>query len=329
MQAFSRFLFAVTVCGFFSASAHGVDVTAGINFAGPSQDFSLGLEIKPGSTINVVGDGRYHVFDTFLGSSHLDIDIPNQTVALSLNPNKTVLVSDPTGSATIGFDNVTAGNATLANTVIDFRNGATWNFAFNPIVFNLDIEAIGNVGLKLDIAGSITAFTFTQDAGSVVSAGPFGGLPGDLVVSYNLTVDARAQDVIGGVDFDLGEIASISDTTISNQNLPAATTLTEVPGLYPRDLKTELALDLTGLPSDFLTFPFSVTDSVSQNEGHGAGNLDLNINFIIDAELAISDLFYFLNDTLTGVIIPEPSTLTLLGFGVFGSVFIRRRRRTR
>jgi len=332
------------LCGLFAASAQAIDVTEGINFAGPSQNFNLGLTVKgpanpdgtlqPFGKITVFGDGEFHELDVDAGffdiSSHQDIDIPFQEVNLSLNPDTVTFSSSPVGSATLGFDNVTLDNATLANTEINFNNSTTWNFAFDQITFDIDVSGLlGNVKLRLDITGSITALSFTQDPGTV-SAGIVTNLPGVLVADYEISVTAEIDEVIGDFGFDLGEIFSLDDSTDSAVDLPGGLVLTDLGGGAPSDLKVDYGLDLSPLPSSFLTFPFSQPETtVSQIQGHGTGNVDLNLTYSIEANLVLDNVLYALNDTLVGVVVPEPCSLGMLGLGILSSAAIWRRRRTK
>ncbi|NOY41229.1 MAG: PEP-CTERM sorting domain-containing protein [Planctomycetes bacterium] len=325
---FRKSFLSIFLGSLFAASAHAADVTGGVNFGGPTQDFSLDLSVTPGSTITVSGSGVYHLVHNFLFNVDQDINIPLQTRPISLNPDTITFSSDPVGSATVGFDNVSLANGTLSDTIIDFRNGATWNFQFDPIIFDVDIEDVADgVELRLDISGSITAFSFEQDPGTepVASNGIY-SLPGFFVAGYNTSITAELTDVLG-VDFDLGEISSTSNTSNIAENLPGAMTLTDLGGPVPSDLGVDLDLDLSGLPPALLTFPLDTSGQVSQVEGHSTGNLDLTVDYVVDADLVLSNLLYALNGSLAGVVVPEPGSFVLMSVGMFGASTWRRRRR--
>lgn len=299
-----------------AASALAAQESAPVTFSGPAQQFSIGLGAS--ANVTVEGHGNYHVTEVF-GGLHETITIPHQTRSLDLNP--TTLTSNPVGGATIGFDQGTLANPTLADLNVDFRNGAAWNFAFNPIVFDLDVEDVGNVGLRLNLFGSIGQISFAADPGAV-PASPGYGIPGQFTTAISGTVTAVAQDVIGGVDFDLGQIASLDSMNVSSFVLPGSMALSTNGPPYPSILFADLDLNLP------ISVPLSISQSghIEQVEGHGSGNVDLFLDYSIDGNLILSNLNYSLHGFANDAVVPEPGSFALAGLGGVGLLVWCRKR---
>ncbi len=285
-----------------------------ISFSGPGQTFGLDLAVD--GTITLNGNGLIHVNEGFL-SSHKDFVIPVQTHPLVMN---TTLTSNPAGTATVSFDSETLANRRVGPVNVDFRNGAPWNFAFAPVFADVDVETIGNVDLRLDMTGSVTQFSFNAPPPSV-SANPFFFLPGQLTLAITGTVTGIAQDVIAGIDIDLGVLTTINETEIIDIPLPGQMSLTPSGGPFPQDVGVVLA---AAIP---ISIPLTIDTmgNVVDIQGHGSGNVDINsLDYTIDADLIFSNLNYHLESTIPNALVPEPSTLVLTALAVVGLLARRR-----
>jgi hypothetical protein len=309
-----RGLLCALVLAALAAGAKAQPTTAPVTFSGPDQQFSLGLGASGDATVS--GNGVYRLVDNNFLKIREQIDIPQQTRPLQMS---TTLVSNPAGSATIGFDNPSLANGTLANLNVDFRNGAGWGFAFTPMVFDVNVQDVGNIGLRLEISGSVTGLSFVADPGATPL---LTAAPGTWTANISGHVTGVAQDVIGGADFDLGELTTFDTTGSVVFPFISNTLLASAGPPNPSDLTVDLGFLLP------LSIPISLDTSghVDHVEGPGTGNLDLFVDYSINGDLTFSNLDYALHGTIPGVLVPEPSSFVLAGLAACG-LFVWRRKR--
>jgi hypothetical protein len=311
MFRISFFFFPVLAAAILASTAGtalAADVNTGVAFAGPEQDFSLTVSFN--GTLTGTGNGRLKDVYPFGGDEAFTI---NDSSPVVLNP--TTFVSDPVGTATIGHDNVTLDDRTLANLDVDFRNGANWPFQFNPIDIDVDFDNLGNQTLRFDISGAITQFDFLQDPGAVPAPYSYTA-PGTADTTVHTVVTAKMLDILFGMDIDLGEVANDNSQNSSDLDLLGYMTLASLGGLFPQDMLAELELNI---PLSF-TFPVTLTDTVVESNG----DYDLTMNYTLNGTYTLSNLLYHLEDTAEGAIVPEPTSLVLLALG--GLMMPRRRK---
>jgi hypothetical protein len=285
------------------------------------------------------GSGTYYSWVGWPVSSwaSLTISFSNQTVGVGTDPDTINLSSNPTGNGLTTFEVVTdtLKQGTLDDSLIDLKDGATWNLALDDITLSGEVNTLGiPVDLTLETSGSITSLVFDQTSGptgtllsyTFPSASYLTAPSGNISAGYNVNIQGEI-DVGGLFTIDLGTLLNLSDTLNEALPLPLVNTmtLTELPagdGVYPKDVEIHIN---TGLPT--LSLPFSTTASISENTYGGNKNPYYKINATVDADAAVTldgasmDLY----DTIVGAI-PEPATVAVLGLG--GALFgLARRRR--
>jgi len=254
-----------------------------ITFTGAGQHF--GLTVSFDGTLEVSGNGIIRDVYPFGGDE--DFGIPYQVLPVVVNT--TSFISDPVGGATIGFDNVTLENMTLAALNVNFRNGADWSLAFQPIDIVVDFQHIGHQTLRFEISGAITQFDFRQDPG-IVPATPVYWAPGTADTTVQGAITAAFQDVIFGMDIDLGEIADINEIDSAGLDLPGLMTLTPLGGEFPQDLLAAFDVDVPFT----LNLPINVADTVIEDDP----DYYVNITYALDGTLTLSNLAYHLEDVV-------------------------------
>ena len=299
-------MFALLDTAFQSAFANST--TSAVIFNGPEQDFSLTISFN--GTLTVNGTGQLKDVLPFGGDVDFAIDDSSPVVL-----QETTFASDPDGTATIGYDKVTANDKMLADLDVDFRNGADWSFQFDPTDIDVDFDIIGTQTLRFEILGAITQFDFLQDPGAV-PATPGYSAPGTAETTLEGTISAAFQDVALGTDIDLGEVAGLNESSSSDLDLFGGMTLTSLGGLFPRDMLAELDLNL---PIS-LTFPVDLEGTANESND----DFQLNMNYSLTGSVTLSNLLYHLEDTVAGALVPEPASLALFLFGAF-QVLLRRR----
>jgi len=305
-------------------SAHtlrAAGVTENVTFTGQHQDF--GLDITASGSLTVSGTARIHVDVPLFGDTHADVTIPLQTIPFSLSPNPLNLVSDPSGSATVGYDDVDLSGATLSDLNVDFRNGTAWNFGVTPIVaqanVNFGILPSFGVDLIFDIGASLSTFDFagsgpatvTPSGGSFPSQQYFFAQPGTLTAAITGGVNARVET--GLFNTNLGQVASLNLTsTDTGFVLPGGMTLTAANGPPATVVDTQLGLSVP------FSLPFSISDagSIITNDPHGNGSLDTNINYSLSGDFTLGNLDYSLDSGP-----PGPRTDSMLYGGNAGRFF--------
>ena len=274
-------------------------------FSGSLQDF--GLTITGGGTLTVNGTARvHHIIDVPIFPdihTHTDINIPLQTLPISLSPSTVNLTSDPSGSATVSYDDVDLSGAGLSDLNVDFRNGATWNFGLSDVVIQADVDPpdlIPNFDADITLSTSVSVDTFSFSSVGPATAFPSSGSFPTVqrtVVQNGTLIAALSGSVTGSADLgifgnsSLGQIASISTSTTDNDfNLPGQMTLTAQDGPPATQVTTNLSLNLP-LSIDL---PFNISDTIVQNEPHADGSLDVGLSYTLAGNITLSNLDYSL-----------------------------------
>ncbi len=318
-----------------SAGAYADMVSPGVNFGGGGD--SLTASLTATGTATVGGSGSYYYWVGWPGEfwTEVTISFDNQNVGLGTNPDTINVSKDPTGTGQVSFERLfqTLDDRSQDDLVVDLLGGSPQNLALDRIT--LEGTAIGfvDVEVHLDAYGSITQLGFDQTGGATI--GGDGQFPvassvviatGDATAGYTVGVDGELE-IPGLLTVDLGTLVDLSGTeSLTGLPLPGTLTLEEIgtEGVYPKDVTYHLGGGL----DEAIDVPFTTSGSESINTY--AGNHDayykVNFNYNFDGNLSIDNISFDLYDTINGII-PEPTTVAVLGLGGALLSLSRRRRK--
>jgi hypothetical protein len=294
----------------------------------PTTGFTATLEAFGTVTLN--GSGRVNTL--FGGSS--SFNIPNQTRNVALQGGSVSVAANSAG--VIGFDfnnDPSAPNILGLNSAnLDLLNGTSVPFSFQNIGVSLSVSGV-NLTLDLATSGVLNSLAFNSSAvGTLFAPGnPSSGylLPGTLDVGGSIS----ATGSILGISLGSLLNESLNETGIdafgSLGGLPGSATLSTIttPDPLSDDLAANFALPNLGIP-----FETTINESgqVINNPGSGGfGTLrSLTLNYQFDVGLRLTNISYNVSGVAPGaLVVPEPGSILLAGFGMVGVAVLGVRRR--
>jgi hypothetical protein len=287
----------------FSAPAKAITIPGGpgplINFDGPAQTFNATGSAS--GTLVSQGSGVLLGFFPFVLNPNPQTDTISLKSPVNINSNPQ---TDPAYSTSI--DVTGSGDLVDINGLdLDILNGAKGSIEINTIV--IEISNVLLNAITIDFKADITGMRFDQTAGANYVLG--GGGSGTFEVPGELTVDLtniKAQ-IFGSLD------VPVSDQQITT-SLPLSgnwTTTSLGGGSY------KLELDGAGSLAVPLTLLTALQTSLTDLGGITASfTADLNASVNIAFSYHLEDVF----------VIPEPSSVALLGIGLVALVPVLRRR---
>jgi hypothetical protein len=281
-------------------------------FDGTEQDFAGSLTASGTLTSQGVG---------LLFGSPFVLSPNPQTDPVGLNPDTISISSDPMSltadqsgtpeTTVIGIDTASfPGDVTdISDLNIDLLNGVTQTFALDTLNLELLIFNVLPGNLDIDVSGRLKQLLFYQDPGAAVTVGDStaGG------ATYAISGIARA--VIDATVAVLGKsliVISLVDQTLDTPLVLTGTVTSSVVNT------TDVAASFDGSALIGAPLTLSTTLATALGSVGFTGTIDLasSINVGVSYHL----------ECLCEGIIPEPSTIVLLGLGIVGCIPVIRRR---
>jgi hypothetical protein len=286
----------------FSAPAKAIIVPGGpgpyINFDGNAQTFSATGNAS--GTLVSKGSGVLLGFFPFVLNPNPQTDTISLKSPVNINSNPK---TDPTYATSI--DATGSGDLVdIFDLDVDLLNGSKGTIEANTIV--IEISNIILNAITIDFKADITGMRFDQTGSALVTGG---GGSGAFAVDGDLTADLSnvQATIFGSIPLPVG------DQSITT-SVPLAGTWTSTPlggGSYKLELNGGGALAVP------LTLMTALVTSLTDLGGVSASfTADLNASVNIAFSYHLEDVF----------VIPEPSSVALLGIGLVALVPVLRRR---
>jgi len=279
-------------------------VVVPINFTGTAQDFSATASL----TGNVHADGSGATKNIFNQISKFNFTAPLDH-PLKLDPTPVVFGSDPkTDPLGTTFDLSALNLFDMQDTDLDLLNGKSATIAIDTITITTNSSSSLLKALTVDISGNLTQLSFVQTGAPTILGGGGSGtfsLPGDI----SLTLTGANAKLAGLINVALPDIAGSF-----SQALTGTWTLTG-PG-------NNLKISLDGSYS--IDAPLSVVTALALSTGIPILLPGLTVSTTLDLAASLHlALSYHLEQT--GLVVPEPGSVVLLGVGLLCfAPFLRR-----
>ncbi len=271
-------------------------VTVPINFTGPAQDFDLTVDL----TGNIFANGSGAVLNTkakiepfkFTAPLNHSLSLFGGAITTSSDPK-----TDPLGTQ-FDFVNNSPQLVNMTDLDLDLLNGQTVDFALDTIFLTTNSTVSLLKSISIDVSGTLTGLRFDQTAPAIVVGGPSSGtfaVGGDLTATVDnllAVVFGLLQVPVGTQQVTLPFVLNGSWTTSG----PLGSAKIELDGGLSADIPISLMTNLTTAITDVLSLTISSTVDL-------AASLTLAYN-------------YSLEQSGLNLIIPEPSSIILLGLGL-------------
>lgn len=327
-------------------NARGVTIDSSIllgpsNGAGNVGNFSGTLSLGSGSQLQLGSNaisGNYQQHLVFF-NSNIGFSAQNQTANLTLNPSSiSMSTNNSSGTADLSYDNVAPGSPQTLNSFnANLSDGAVANVQINSSAIAMS-TSLGTFNLTPQFNGTLSGISFASSQGVDVSGG--GSLiPGTFSAVINGSVTGSLS-VAGLFNIGLGTLYQFPTNTVVTFDgaLPSAVVLSDTgvpfPGAETNTDKNNLLADFNAALGNMqIPFAFSAALNTNQNfsvGGSSSGVTSIKIqNTTLVANLVLSGLSFDLSGQAPNVLVPEPSTFTLIGVALVGFVAVLARRKAR
>jgi hypothetical protein len=288
----------------FLTSSSAKAVVVPINFTGAAQDFSATATLT--GNVNAVGSGATkNIFNQISKFNFTPpLDHP-----LKLDPTPVIFSSDPkTDPLGTTFDLSATTLFDMFDTDLDLLNGKTAPIAIDTITITSNSSSSLLKSLTVDISGTLSQLNFVQTGAPTILGGGGSGtftLPGDI----SLTLTGAKASLAGLINIDIPDISGAF-----SQDLTGTWTLSG-PG-------NNLKISLDGAYS--ISAPLSVQTALAISTGIPILLPGLTVSSTLDLVASLNlALTYHLEQT--GLVVPEPGSVVLLGVGLLCfAPFLRR-----
>jgi hypothetical protein len=210
------------------------------------------------------------------------------------------------------FDDVTWDLLNVSNLHLDLLNGVTPEFSIDPLFLELIISGAFPGSLDITLDAKVLSLGFWQDADSTITVNPDGTfeIPGKIMGTF----DGTAEALSGAVEVATFEAEAFESDIV----LVGTVTATAQGGPDPQDVLVSFDGDID------LNIPLDIPDEVIAFGDNNVGATG-TINLFSSVNLAVS---YHLETMLEDVhvVIPEPSSVVLLGLGLIALIPVARRK---
>jgi len=274
-------------------------VTVPINFTGTEQNFDATIDL----TGNLFAAGSGAVVNTknkvepfkFTAPFNHPLTLFGGPIAISSDPK-----TDPLGTT---FDISPAGQLVSTTDLdVDFLNGQTADFALDTLFLTTNSTVSLLKSISIDVSGTLTGLSFDQTGASVVVGGPTSGtfaVDGNL----NANIDNLLAVVFGLLQVPVGTQSISLPGALTGSwatSGPANNTKITLDGVIDLNVPISLLTNLTTSLTDVLSLTISSTVDL-------AGSLTVSVA-------------YHLEQSGINLVIPEPSSIVLLGLGICGAL---------
>ena len=297
---------AVATLGLVSAS-RALAVTVPINFTGTEQNFDATIDL----TGNLFANGSGSVVNTKNKIEPFKFTAPlnhalglagGLPITLSSDP-----ITDPAGTT---FDLPAADQISKISALnLDLLNGTTADFALDTIIITTNSTVSLLKEISIDLSGTLSDLRFTQTGAAILTGGAGSG---------TFSVDGELSATVDNL---LAVIFGLLQVPVGTQSISTPFTLSGSWTSTGPSNNVKVTLDSTmdlAVPLSLLT---NLTTSITQV-------LSLTISSTIDlaASLTINTALHL---EQSGIVIPEPGSMVLLGLGLlaFAPLVVRRIRR--
>lgn len=268
-------------------------VTVPIDFTGTEQNFDATIDL----TGNLYADGSGAVVNTkakvepfkFTAPFNHPLSLFGGAVAISSDPK-----TDPLGTS-MDFGPPTQ-LVDINDLDVDFLNGQTSDFALDTIFITTNSTVSLLKSISIDVSGTLTGLRFDQTGASIVLGGPGSG---------TFAVDGELS---ANIDNLLAVVFGLLQVPVGTQSitLPGALTgnwtSTQVAGPLHK-IELDGVIDLNVPISLITNLTTAITDVLSLTI---SSTIDLQASLTVSVAYHLEDLY----------VIPEPSSIVLLGLGL-------------
>jgi hypothetical protein len=332
----ARLAIAALLAAFVAANnsqVHAAVITSNIPVTG-----TFGTTLSGGGTADLVSaSGQFWQWVLF-AHTKLNVSAGAQSVALSMNNVVANLNAD--GTTNLDYDNLTPGDPQVLNSAnVDLNGSGGGNtpipFTITASPLTINIQNLGNFQLMLSTSGAnITDLRFDSTGSSPVGVGDTYGIPGNFsgLINGNIVGSLVNIPLIGSIN--LGTLFTLTNAPFSfpTAALPGVVTLTDLQGgfpPFPNDMGANFAAAIPFNVPIPLSIPLNVNQPNNNVPNGSSGFKTLFINGNLNVTLTMNNPNYNLNGQVNQVLIPEPSSIALAGFGLVGLVGLIWRRRRR